>query len=449
MATRNHGPIYWTPASRDADGHRTYEITFRVVSDEGPVGQMMDGPAAVLATPGLPQPGDPWNFFGDSDPAVICTYEAEIKVVEREEPYVYFDITFTFTSRPFNFCQGGTRDEPTTWPAEIDIATTAVRHEAGEDAYGFPIVSSSHEVMTGAAVDRERKLVVVTVKKNIPWSQFDLPRYVRNLDTTNSAEMWGLGYDKVRFADFSATRKFTARCEIYWEGTFRFEVDREGWAKEVVDEGTMVLRGRWVRQPTGGYVYVVDDGVVASNPNDFDKFSTPSGQQARVMLNGAGLPAGVIVGRNGLFIYVGAGGAGHPLTDQSHWLPVRGGYDEVIYQASRTGAGTGNLAVMAFDVNSRVRKGHLALSDDLATAYVAIDDEPAGLPPITAGWLALPQVVIPVVGRYNQATVYAVGDVVDGSRQETTQGYIRVVHYSPVNLPQLLADIIPPDLNLE
>lgn len=446
MAITVCGPNHWE-LERDEDGHRTYSITHRVRSDTSP-GVTLEGPAAVMAADGLPEPGDSWDFFGDRDAEAVCTHEAEVRPVLREEPYIYFDVTQKFTSKPFNFCQGGSRDDPTSYPAEISIGTRKVRQEAALDAYGWPLLSSSYEQLRGSAVERERSITVVTVKKNIPGDVFSAPLYTRLRDKVNSVPMWGFDIGKVLFADFDADKKYTARCGVYFDSRFVFEIDEEGWSKEAADEGLKVLRGAgrttgWTKQPDGTYVYEVDPDADPHNPADFVQYKDPTGENAHVRLNGAGLPAGVIVARTGLFVCVAAG-TGRPVTNKNYWLAVRGGYDDGLYRE------TGDLWVLSYAPGQRIPKGRLALDPlSLTDAYVATDDEPAGGPaPAAADWLALPLPVLTVAGLYDSGTTYAVGDVVDGSREETTQGYVPVVLYTAVDLLGQLSGVIPPDLVL-
>jgi hypothetical protein len=447
MATTNKGPKYWE-MDRDADGHRTYRITFRVRSDDRD-----DGPAVVLATAGLPRPGDPWDFLGDSDPQAVCTHEAEVRPVLREEPYVSFDVEFTFTSKPFNFCQGGTRDDPTSHPPEVSVTTRKVREEAALDAYGFPLLSSSFEQLRGPAVERERSVTTVTVKANLPNADFSLPAVARLRDHTNATPMWGMPIDCVLFADFSAEKKYAADCAVYWESAFVFEVDPDGWTKDAADEGLKVLRGKWEvagGAPTG--VYLVDADADPKDPRWFEQYKDPRGENTRVRLNGAGLPAGVVVARSGAFVSVQAGNTGRAVTDRDWWLPLRGGYSSVGLAGGVLLPGFPVAAVLTpepFDPKRRYLAGTLALGAD-GGAYVAVQDEPpdpTGPAPGATGWLALPGGAV-LSGRYSPLASYGLGAVTDGGREETAQGYVPVKLYPSVELLRFLPGQIPGDLNL-
>ena len=71
-----------------------------------------------------------------------------------------------------------------------------------------------------------------------------------------------------------------------------------GWDRDLLDEGTKVLNGRW--SANGNYI-VVDIGGSApdpDNPAHFIRFQDRNGNTGRVLLNGAGLPAEIRAGED-------------------------------------------------------------------------------------------------------------------------------------------------------
>lgn len=71
-----------------------------------------------------------------------------------------------------------------------------------------------------------------------------------------------------------------------------------GWDRDLLDEGTKVLNGRW--SANGNYI-VVDIGGAApdpDNPAHFIRFQDRNGNTGRVLLNGAGLPAEIRAGED-------------------------------------------------------------------------------------------------------------------------------------------------------
>ena len=82
------GPLSWS-ASRDKEGHRTYNIAHQVKTTD-----QNDGPAKVLNCLGLPQVGDSWNFGTDFDEWAFCYPEAQIKPYQQKgsEPQRFWKV---------------------------------------------------------------------------------------------------------------------------------------------------------------------------------------------------------------------------------------------------------------------------------------------------------------------------------------------------------------------
>lgn len=72
---------------------------------------------------------------------------------------------------------------------------------------------------------------------------------------------------------------------------------QSGFDRDILDEGTKVLNGHW-DAATGGWVLDNINGVAPDpeNPAHFVRFQDRNGNTARVILNGAGLPAEVSIG---------------------------------------------------------------------------------------------------------------------------------------------------------
>src|SRR5438445_110694 len=98
---------------RDSEGHRNYKITYRTECDS------LDGPAKALLTPGLPVPGSVWAVDNDIDLWAFCQFEAEVKPVIEGEPNEYFDVTFTFSTKPLRRCADQHFENPLLEPQII------------------------------------------------------------------------------------------------------------------------------------------------------------------------------------------------------------------------------------------------------------------------------------------------------------------------------------------
>ncbi len=125
---------------------------------------------------------------------------------------------------------------------------------------------------------------------NVPNLLFD---YVNSMvDSVNEVELWGKAARTVKLSKFDWEKKYYGTCYYYYTWKFEFEIDARGWDRDVLDEGTKVLRGEWVRDTTSPRYtdYLPADSADPNNPADFIKFKDWNGENCRVVLNGAGLP---------------------------------------------------------------------------------------------------------------------------------------------------------------
>lgn len=429
MAVVSVKPLTWS-MERDRDtGHRTYKITFRVRSDD-----RNDGPRTIEQADELPRPGvSVWNYFGDEDPAAVCTRGIRIEPQEGErEPWLYWLVECEFTTKPLGQCQDeDAADDPLQERPKVRFTSRKERREATHDAYENPCLSSSFERIRGASTEVEETIPVLEITQNVP--THSAVTAARLTDCVNHEPLYGFAAGEVRLAEVHADQQYSARCTRYWERSVRLEIRRGGWARQVLDEGTKVLRGRFDENG----VYVVDADADAKDPRDFIPFVGKSNQPDRVILNGAGLPAGVMVSRPGFFVCIAAH-TGRPLSDRDHWLPVLGGYDTQAAMVERV------LRAEPYSSASAYRAGWLVAG---LVPYVAILDTVGGEPP-GVEWLALP--ALTDRDAYDATASYAVGDYVDGSADETTAGYVTLDFFPPADLRGLLnlpqdADVTDPD----
>lgn len=298
MSTRlEAGQLSWS-MSRDAEGHRTYKVTHRVYTDA----PGRDGPAQILQTPGLPQEGDEWQFDNDVDIWAWCRPDADVEAEIKEAPSPYWRVTQTFSTKPPSpekrRCQDNKIEDPLLEPQKISGSFEKDKIEGVSDVYGNPIVSSSHEPFRGPQNEWDRLKPKVCIEQNVADLQLDVvTALLAHGGSTNDAPLWGLATGTIRLASFEWERKFYGRCYVYYTRKFEFEIDFEGWARDILDEGTKALNGRW-DDATGNWT-LVNIGGGAPNPHDprhFCRFTDRAGNPMRVVLNGSGLPADVQIG---------------------------------------------------------------------------------------------------------------------------------------------------------
>lgn len=295
MATKVLTGATLTPGGRDAEGHRTYKVKFKVISDT----PNTDGPATVLRTPGLFIVGAVWAFGGaEVDLWAWCRADATITPVDP--PVVtQWEVEQTFSSKPpdrkKSRCQDLPITDPILEPPKVSGSFVTYTEEATYDRFGNAILTSSHEIIRGPQVEFDKNRPQVKIEKN--YASLNLNLIAPLIDTVNQYPMWGLSPRMIKLSTASWERVYEGSCSPYYKWTFNFDVRYDTFDRDLLDEGNKVLNGdwdtnsgRWILQKIGGRL------PNPSNPSHFCRFKDRNGENCRVVLNGAGLPADVNTG---------------------------------------------------------------------------------------------------------------------------------------------------------
>lgn len=289
--------------TRDEKGHRTYKITHLVKA------LTTDGPFAIANTPGLPLPGSFWNFDGDVDAWAFCKQDLKATTLTKNEPNQFWEVEQTFTSKPGDSrqCKDETIEDPLLVPDGISGGFVRYTEERPIDKNNNPIKNSSHEMATGPQVEFDVNRPTVRIVQNRIGLELSL--ITSQVDTLNDAALWGLSAAKIKLSNFSWSRELYGVCNFYYVRIFDFDVNFDGWSRDITDEGTMVLNGHHdITETTGtgpdqgtgtgtdaqrtGWVVDNIGGAApdATNPQHFVKYKDLNGENARILLDGAGLP---------------------------------------------------------------------------------------------------------------------------------------------------------------
>lgn len=361
------GQIDWSLV-RDEQGHREYKITFYVVATSS-----LDGPGQVLRTPGLPVPGAFWLVDNDADLWAWCRFNAVVKPILIKEPNFLWTAEFTFSTKPPDWkrCQDGQIEDPLLQPQQVSGSFVKYTEEGGYDRFGNAIKNSAHELIRGPTNEWDCTRFSIKIKQNVPDLQLALVVAMR--DCVNQAPLWGLPQRFIKLTNFGWERKFWGTCMVYYERMFEFEafvrliqdpndplvianggnaVQVSGWDRDLLDEGTKVLRGHW-DSTTGNWVLENINNAAPNpkNPAHFIRFKDPQAENCRVILDGAGKPAGVYTS-TGLTTLVAAtvitGPASANLTIATPTMPVPSKVMIQIIDAARA-IQSGYVMVAGFD----------------------------------------------------------------------------------------------------
>jgi hypothetical protein len=496
------GQRSWS-VSRDSEGYRTYKIVHRVACDEG------DGPNTALTAVGLPVPGQVWDFDNDYDPNAWCTPESSATPVVTNEPNMYFDVEHNFTSKPLGRDATKDRADPLSEPPKISISFSKTTEEASHDRFGRMITNSAWEQMRGKHVEFDTGHIIVKIEQNL--ATVDLPSHAAAYQTVNMVPLWGMPPRTVKLSNSSieesyytpttttttttpfgattttttlagatTTSQFTTTTTAqptiasqvkYYHRNLEFEVNAKGWDRDLLDEGTKVLWGRWksvvttsttttttTTTPAGQttapattapgattqaatttqpipqkpdpvqweLLPVDSDGTMPNrfNPTHFMRYTDRSGNPLRVILNGKGLPAGTVAPVGLKYVCIVNGPAGS-LADISSWVAVP--------KPPTPDPDSPNPTFPVWDPFTYYYRGDL-IQDDSGARYIATDTsinrdpviEQIGSNPV---WQPVPANTPQDQGIYVSTASYVIGDMVEDALIESA-GIIHVERYS-------------------
>lgn len=283
------GPRSWA-MTRDSAGHRDYTIKFMIRCTPA------DGPANALQTPGLPLPGSWWLVGNDIDVWAWCTLEASVSPVLTNEPNTRFEVEQKFSTRPPTRwrCSEDQVTDPVLEPPKISGSFVRYTEEATQDRFGLPLVSSSWEQLRGPQVEFDTNRPQVRIEQNI--LVLNLPLLASMVDCVNVWPMWGLPARCIKLSEVNWELQYYGACYVYFKRSLVFDINYNTWDRQILDEGTKVLKGHWDKT-TGAYILDAIGGQPPNpfNPNHFIRFQDRLGNPGHVILNGAGLPAEVLV----------------------------------------------------------------------------------------------------------------------------------------------------------
>ena len=285
----NGGLFVWG-GERDDEGHRTFSVSHRVRTTN-----LLDGPAIVMTTPGLPLPGAYWSFGNDVDAWAFCYPGMKVEQYKAKpgHPHRHWLVTQKFGTKPLKRCQDTAIEDPLMEPQKVSGSFVKYTREVVQDRFGAYIKSSSHEMVRGAQVEFDANRMQVNISQNVPSLELDV--LASMMDTVNDAYLWGLPPRRVKLSEASWEKKYNGSCYVYFTRNFGFDIDFQGWDRVIIDEGTKALHGdmiggEWVVKnylDSSGDPTIVPD---PNNPRHFDRITDERGNVIRMILNGQGRP---------------------------------------------------------------------------------------------------------------------------------------------------------------
>lgn len=285
----NDGHRAWSMV-RDRELFRDYKVTYRVEVDPDTQGPY----AALVDTPGLPEPCSDWLEAGEL--WAFFTGEAQVEQIGRTPDNVAFDVTFTATTRPMSERPNVSGSDPLTVPDRVITKSVNYQKEQTFNRFGDPMLNSAFEQFRGPQVEFDAHRMQVIIEQNYPTASPSVLSEFMNC--LNDAEMWGFPPRTVKLSSFETDPKYYEGCQRFYVRKLVFDVAPD-FDRCLLDEGTKVLRGEWDRNPgspTYGQYIVADDEdgpfgkLDPANPNNYKRFQDWNGNNTRVILDGHGVP---------------------------------------------------------------------------------------------------------------------------------------------------------------
>lgn len=396
MAGTVRGIKSWE-GQKDDDGYKTYVVVHEVRAE------LADGPAEVMRTPGLPVPGALWAFHNDVDALASCRPAMKAERVLKDEKCTEWLVTQTFSTKPLDqrSCNQNNIDDPLLQPPKVSGSFIKYQEEATKDRHGAAILTSSHEMIRGALVEFDKNRMTVKIEQNV--ANLNLPLLSKMNDTVNSSTMWGVPRRCVKLSVGPWEKKYYGQCYVYYTRVLDFEIYMKegpngiesGFDKDLLDEGTKVLNGHWTPEVLWELDNINGSPPNPENPKHFIRFRDPSGEPCKVILNGAGLPAGTRQPGGNKFVAIADGITGVPISEDS-WLKLTTLGEPAEFDLDATEYGLGN--VVTFEGVTYV----------CISAITAVDLTPNNDP---GSWRVLDN-GLNDRGIYDDAETYQLGDVV-------------------------------------
>lgn len=283
---------------RDKDSHREYALRTLIISDD-----REDGPYTILNTPGLSSPGSPWVFGNDNDPDARCKRNADVhyhEAIREGQACLYWLVDQVFSTDYDDNC-----DEDSTNPIlmkpKISGSFSKYSEEGRKDRLDKDILNSSFEFIHGPQNEWDANRPTVRVESNealLKWNTL-----CDTMDGLNSVVMWCRPVRTIKLSGCTWEQRFygtagtgtTTNCAVYYKRVLEFEHRRDGYDRKILDEGTKMLRGSWIKNPGGGVTYtkhvdIAADANAHKNPANFIKAIDTMAKPMRVMLDGLGMP---------------------------------------------------------------------------------------------------------------------------------------------------------------
>ena len=237
MAVVSANEIRGRKVSRNALWQRFYTRRFRIITDD----PATDG-ATVMAAAGLPAIGNTYSANGVNDYGAFVN---SIVIDEEGEDGKSWIATVEYGPYDANTFPGS----PMDWPLRLRFTTNKLERVIWADRNGNAILNSAYDPFKDPiAIDDSR--TIITATRNELISSFDLTLADSYKDKINASTWNGFAAETVKCSNIETSdpQLYTTSVTIpgaiyYYAVTYTFEINRDTWAREILDQGFTKLDG--------------------------------------------------------------------------------------------------------------------------------------------------------------------------------------------------------------
>jgi len=256
MTATLNGRCAWR-GFRDSNGHRTWELSSKVITST-----KSDGPQTVMACAGLPSIGitygelatvDSRYWGNDVDDWAFCYPDMQVDMISsNDDNTLSWLVRQKFSTLPLIRCMTNQVGDPLQEPDRIGGSFVRFLKAAIRDRFGLAIMSSSWELFRGRDVEFDSSYPTVYIEQNV--ADLALDTFSQYIDCVNDSILWGMNPRCVKLSNAPWQRHQQGTCSFYYTRRFEFDVNFNTFDRYIQDEGTKVLNGhhRGPNDTTGG-----------------------------------------------------------------------------------------------------------------------------------------------------------------------------------------------------
>lgn len=225
--------------TEDEAGRWTYSLLYRVITDD-----INDGPGTARRASGVPQRGDTYLFGNEGDTWAFCV-GGSARLEKEEESRRTWAVTVNY-----KYPQGreDEKRDPTDSPADpldeppiIYTSSQKGKKSVLYDKRDRLIASSAGEPYDPVQEADDTKYMLHISRNQ---ATVDLPLYSIFRDAINSEQFFGCARGTVKVETPGAIRKlYKPDGTPYYNVTWEFAIDDEGWDRELFDYGMYKVVG--------------------------------------------------------------------------------------------------------------------------------------------------------------------------------------------------------------